>query len=34
MSFQIGIASMVFLTTMVVIFWRPRGLNEAWPASI
>ncbi|PZX08162.1 arsenite efflux membrane protein ArsB [Psychrobacillus insolitus] len=34
MSFQIGITSMVFLTTMVVIFWRPRGVNEAWPASI
>ena len=34
MSFQIGIASMVFLTTMIVIFWRPRGVNEAWPASI
>ena len=25
---------MVFLATMLVIFWRPRGLNEAWPASI
>ena len=34
MSFQIGVASMVFLTTMVIIFWRPRELNEAWPASI
>lgn len=34
MSFQIGVASLVFLTTMLVIFWRPRGLNEAWPASI
>ena len=34
MSLQIGIASLVFLTTMLVIFWRPRGLNEAWPASI
>ena len=34
MSFQIGITSMVFLTTMIVIFWRPRGVNEAWPASI
>ncbi|MFJ8066496.1 arsenic transporter [Psychrobacillus sp. NPDC096426] len=34
MSFQIGIASLVFLTTMLVIFWRPRGLNEAWPAAI
>ena len=34
MSFQIGIACMVFLTTMVIIFWRPREINEAWPASI
>lgn len=34
MSFQIGVASMVFLATMLVIFWRPRGMNEAWPASI
>lgn len=34
MSFQIGVASLVFLCTMIVIFWRPRGLNEAWPASI
>ena len=34
MSLQIGIASLVFLATMLVIFWRPRGLNEAWPASI
>ena len=34
MSFQVGVASLVFLTTMLVIFWRPRGINEAWPASI
>ena len=34
MSFQIGITGLVFLTTMLVIFWRPRGVNEAWPASI
>ncbi|WP_342600031.1 arsenic transporter [Psychrobacillus sp. FSL H8-0483] len=34
MSLQIGIASLVFLTTMLIIFWRPRGLNEAWPAAI
>lgn len=34
MSFQIGITGLVFLTTMLVIFWRPRGMNEAWPASI
>ncbi|MGQ0517241.1 ArsB/NhaD family transporter, partial [Bacillus sp. D-CC] len=23
-----------FYLTMIVIFWRPRGLNEAWPAAI
>ena len=34
MSFQIGLTGLVFLATMSVIFWRPRGLNEAWPASI
>ena len=34
MSFQIGLTSMVFLATMLVIFWRPRGLNEAWPAAV
>lgn len=34
MSFHVGVASLVFLTTMLVIFWRPKGLNEAWPASI
>ena len=34
MSFQIVITGLVFLTTMLVIFWRPKGMNEAWPASI
>jgi arsenical pump membrane protein len=34
MDFQIVIASLVFISTMLVIFWRPRGMNEAWPASI
>jgi arsenical pump membrane protein len=24
----------VFLLTMAVIFWRPKGINEAWPAAI
>ncbi|WP_412103403.1 arsenic transporter [Rossellomorea aquimaris] len=24
----------VFLLTMAVIFWRPKGLNEAWPAGV
>lgn len=34
MTFSVGIAIVVFLMTMLVIFWRPGGLNEAWPASI
>lgn len=34
MSFQIAVTVIVFLTTILVIFWRPRGMNEAWPASI
>jgi arsenical pump membrane protein len=31
---EIAIPVLVFLMTMCVILWRPRGLNEAWPASI
>jgi len=34
MTFEMGIATIVFILTMLVIFWRPRGLNEAWPAAI
>lgn len=34
MSLQIGIAILVFLSTMLVIFVRPREVNEAWPATI
>ncbi|WP_342515098.1 arsenic transporter [Sporosarcina sp. FSL K6-1522] len=34
MSYQVVISGLVFLTTMLVIFWRPRGMNEAWPAAI
>jgi arsenical pump membrane protein len=34
MSFEIMMSSLVFLLTMAVIFWRPRGLNEAWPAAV
>lgn len=34
MSFEIIMATIVFLCTMVVIFWRPRGINEAWPAAV
>ncbi|MGM9957532.1 MAG: arsenic transporter [Peribacillus sp.] len=33
MHFEIGVTIFVFVMTMVVILWRPRGLNEAWPAS-
>lgn len=34
MHFEIGMTIFVFILTMIVILWRPRGLNEAWPASI
>ncbi len=34
MTFEIGMTIFVFIVTMSVIFWRPKGLNEAWPASI
>lgn len=34
MSFEIILTTVVFLMTMLVIFWRPRGINEAWPAAI
>ena len=34
MSFEIGLTILVFVMTMFVIFWRPGGLNEAWPASV
>jgi arsenical pump membrane protein len=34
MNFQIGTTILVFILTMLVIFWRPKGINEAWPASI
>ncbi|MGK3616254.1 arsenic transporter [Bacillus cereus] len=34
MSVEIWITIIVFFLTMSVIFWRPRGLNEAWPAAI
>lgn len=34
MSFDLGITIFVFLATMAVIFWRPKGLNEAYPAAI
>ncbi|WP_147535480.1 arsenic transporter [Bacillus marasmi] len=34
MTFQIGITIVVFLATMSVIFWRPKGINEAYPAAV
>lgn len=34
MDIHIIIPILVFLLTTVVILWRPRGINEAWPASI
>ncbi|MGG3737922.1 arsenic transporter [Aeribacillus pallidus] len=34
MDVQILLVFFVFLMTMGVIFWRPAGMNEAWPASI
>jgi arsenical pump membrane protein len=33
-TFQIGLTVSVFLATILVIFWRPRGINEAYPAAI
>ncbi|MFD1775800.1 arsenic transporter [Paenibacillus rhizophilus] len=34
MTFDIGFTSFVFIMAMLAIFWRPGGINEAWPASI
>ncbi|MDV6378113.1 arsenic transporter [Sporosarcina sp. GW1-11] len=34
MTIQIIFTSIVFLSTMLVIFWRPKGINEAWPAAV
>lgn len=34
MNFEIGMSIFVFVVTMLVIFWRPRGINEAYPASV
>lgn len=34
MIYGIGITVFVFIITLLVIFWRPGGINEAWPASI
>ncbi|MBO9130795.1 arsenic transporter [Bacillus sp. 165] len=34
MNIDIMIPVLVFLLVTVVIFWRPKGINEAWPAAI
>ncbi len=34
MNFEIAMTAFVFIMTMAVIFWRPKGIHEAWPASI
>ncbi|MBP0724434.1 arsenic transporter [Bacillus sp. RG28] len=34
MNAQIFLTVLAFLLTMIMIFWRPRGMNEAIPASI
>lgn len=34
MSLEIVMTIFVFIITMLVIFSRPNGMNEAWPASI
>lgn len=34
MGIETGITLVVFLMTMLLIFWRPSDLHEAWPASI
>jgi len=34
MSSELGITIFTFVVTMLVIFWRPGGLNEAYPAAI
>ncbi|MCH1626247.1 arsenic transporter [Fredinandcohnia quinoae] len=34
MNFEIWMTVCVFLMTMTIIFWRPGGINEAWPATI
>ncbi|MDN4074456.1 MULTISPECIES: arsenic transporter [Fictibacillus] len=34
MDIHIMISVFVFLMTTLVIFWRPRGINEAWPAAV
>src|SRR5690606_19252847 len=34
MTFEIVMTIFIFCMTMIVILWRPRDLNEAWPATV
>ncbi|MTT31200.1 arsenic transporter [Terrilactibacillus sp. BCM23-1] len=34
MNFNIGMMIFIFVMTLLFIFWRPKGINEAWPTSI
>ncbi|PGS54573.1 arsenic transporter [Bacillus sp. AFS041924] len=34
MNFEIAMTAFIFIMTMAVIFWRPKGIHEAWPATI
>ncbi|MBB6447644.1 arsenic transporter [Bacillus benzoevorans] len=34
MTIQFSFTIFVFIATILVIFWRPRGINEAYPAAI
>ena len=34
MTFEIALTILVFAMTMVIILWRPKGINEAIPATI
>lgn len=34
MGIETGITLVVFIVTMLMIFWRPSDMHEAWPASI
>ncbi|MNB82016.1 Arsenical pump membrane protein [compost metagenome] len=34
MTLDIVITGFVFIMAMLVIFWRPGGISEAWPASV
>ena len=34
MSITLVFTSLIFVMTMLVIFWRPKGINEAVPAGV